>query len=50
VTKAFRRLALVYHPDKNLGEAQEAAAENFKVIQEAKEALTQALQPEKKAH
>mmetsp|Transcript_63500 Transcript_63500/g.129368 ORF Transcript_63500/g.129368 Transcript_63500/m.129368 type:complete len:481 (+) Transcript_63500:1-1443(+) len=39
VRRAYRRLALVYHPDKNLKDP-DSAAENFKNITEAYEALT----------
>jgi len=39
VRKAFRKKALIYHPDKNLQDP-EAAAENFRVVTEAYEALT----------
>ena len=37
VRKAYRKLALQYHPDKNPGKLQEAAATRFKVVSEAYE-------------
>lgn len=38
IKKAYRKLAIVHHPDKNPGD--EAAAERFKEIQEAHETLS----------
>lgn len=37
--KAYRRLVLVHHPDKNLDSSQEASAELFRKVVEAYEAL-----------
>jgi curved DNA-binding protein CbpA len=39
IKKAHRRLAKKWHPDKNRGEGQAAAAEKFKEVQEAYEVL-----------
>jgi len=39
VRKTYRKLALVYHPDKNPDDP-DSAAESFKAITEAYEALT----------
>jgi molecular chaperone DnaJ len=41
IKKAFRRLALEYHPDRNLGNVWEAG-EKFKEINEAYEILSDA--------
>ena len=40
IKKAYKRLAMKYHPDKNQGDAQ--AADKFKEIKEAYEILTDA--------
>mmetsp|Transcript_100701 Transcript_100701/g.260106 ORF Transcript_100701/g.260106 Transcript_100701/m.260106 type:complete len:435 (-) Transcript_100701:84-1388(-) len=38
ITKAYKRLALIYHPDKNPGD-EERAQENFRLLTEAYEVL-----------
>jgi curved DNA-binding protein CbpA len=35
IRKAYRKLALKYHPDRNLGEGQEEAAKKFKEVAQA---------------
>jgi len=42
IRKAFRRLALVLHPDKQHGKAPAAAAADFDALQKAYDALTDA--------
>ena len=37
--KAYRKLAIANHPDKNLGPGQDAAAERFRRVSEAYEIL-----------
>jgi len=39
IRKAYRKLALQYHPDKNPGGAQEEAGRKFREVAEAYEAL-----------
>lgn len=39
IRKSYRKLALKYHPDRNVGN-EEQAAEQFKLIQEAYEVLS----------
>eukprot|EP00930_Biecheleria_cincta_P049393 TRINITY_DN34604_c0_g1_i1.p1 TRINITY_DN34604_c0_g1~~TRINITY_DN34604_c0_g1_i1.p1 ORF type:complete len:915 (-),score=119.11 TRINITY_DN34604_c0_g1_i1:106-2850(-) len=39
VKRAYRRLALVFHPDKNPGKSAEAATERFQAIAKAKDLL-----------
>ena len=34
IKKAYRKMSLKYHPDKNMGEDQEELAEKFKVVQQ----------------
>ena len=46
IKKAYRKLAMKYHPDRNQGEAAKAAEEKFKEVKEAYEMLST---PEKKA-
>jgi molecular chaperone DnaJ len=46
VKKAYRKLAMKYHPDRNQGDAAKAAEEKFK---EAKEAYEMLSDPQKKA-
>eukprot|EP00971_Amphidinium_carterae_P043873 863352-Amphidinium_carterae.2 len=43
VKRAYRRLALKYHPDKNQGPQQEIAAQQFRKVADAYEALTELL-------
>merc|ERR1712106_514541 len=43
VKKAFRKLALLWHPDKNQGLGQKHAAQEFRKIAEAYEKLTEHL-------
>uniref|UniRef100_A0A7S4W2N0 J domain-containing protein n=1 Tax=Alexandrium monilatum TaxID=311494 RepID=A0A7S4W2N0_9DINO len=54
VKKAYRKLALQHHPDKNPGERQEAAAKKFKEIAQAYEKLCEHLagqaQSQRKRH
>ncbi|MES9993626.1 MAG: molecular chaperone DnaJ [Candidatus Thiodiazotropha sp.] len=42
IKKAYRRLAMKYHPDRNAGEAASGAEEKFKEAKEAYEILTDA--------
>ncbi len=46
IKKAYRKLAMKYHPDRNQGEAAKAAEEKFK---EAKEAYEMLSEPQKRA-
>ena len=46
IKKAYRKLAMKYHPDRNQGEAAKAAEEKFK---EAKEAYEMLSDPQKRA-
>uniref|UniRef100_A0A7S1PK17 J domain-containing protein n=1 Tax=Alexandrium catenella TaxID=2925 RepID=A0A7S1PK17_ALECA len=39
VKKSYKRLALKYHPDKNLGDTQEEASQRFREVQESYEVL-----------
>ncbi|CAJ1348832.1 unnamed protein product, partial [Effrenium voratum] len=39
--RAYRKLVLQHHPDKNQGASQEAAAEKFREVSEAYEALAE---------
>jgi len=43
VKKAYRRLALKYHPDKNQGDRQEIAAQKFRKVAEAYEKLSEGM-------
>ena len=40
IKKAYKKLALKYHPDRNTGEKSEEAAEKFKEISDAYQKLT----------
>ncbi|MET0070434.1 MAG: molecular chaperone DnaJ [Candidatus Thiodiazotropha sp.] len=42
IKKAYRRLAMKYHPDRNTGDAASSAEEKFKEAKEAYEVLTDA--------
>ncbi len=42
IKKAYRKLAMKYHPDRNQGDAAKAAEEKFKEIKEAYEILSDA--------
>ena len=42
IKKAYRKLAMKYHPDRNQGEAAKAAEEKFKETKEAYEVLSDA--------
>ncbi|MEW8030492.1 MAG: molecular chaperone DnaJ [Candidatus Thiodiazotropha sp.] len=42
IKKAYRRLAMKYHPDRNTGDAADGAEEKFKEAKEAYEILTDA--------
>ncbi|MFN3829075.1 MAG: molecular chaperone DnaJ [Tepidimonas ignava] len=42
IKKAYRKLAMKYHPDRNQGEAAKAAEEKFKEVKEAYEILSDA--------
>lgn len=42
IKKAFKKLAMKYHPDRNQGDAQKVAEERFKEIKEAYEVLSDA--------
>ena len=42
IKKAYRKLAMKYHPDRNQGEAAKAAEEKFKEAKEAYEILSDA--------
>ena len=46
IKKAYRKLAMKHHPDRNQGEASKAAEEKFK---EAKEAYEMLSDPQKRA-
>ena len=46
IKKAYRKLAMKYHPDRNQGDAAKAAEEKFKEVKEAYEILSD---PEKRA-
>ena len=46
IKKAYRKLAMKYHPDRNQGEAGKASEEKFKEVKEAYEMLSD---PQKKA-
>ena len=46
IKKAYRKLAMKYHPDRNQGEAAKAAEEKFKEVKEAYEILSD---PDKRA-
>ena len=46
IKKAYRKLAMKYHPDRNQGDASKAAEEKFK---EAKEAYEMLSDPQKRA-
>src|SRR5574340_1614955 len=46
IKKAYRKLAMKYHPDRNQGDAAKAAEEKFK---EAKEAYEMLSDPQKRA-
>jgi len=46
IKKAYRKLAMKYHPDRNQGDGAKEAEENFKEVKEAYEVLTE---PQKKA-
>ncbi|WP_424859478.1 molecular chaperone DnaJ [Tepidimonas sp. HKU77] len=46
IKKAYRKLAMKYHPDRNQGEAAKAAEEKFKEVKEAYEMLSD---PQKRA-
>ena len=39
IKKAYRKLAMKYHPDRNQGDAAKAAEEKFKEVKEAYEIL-----------
>ena len=40
IKNAYRKMSLKYHPDRNLGEDADAAAEKFKQVSRAYETLT----------
>jgi len=40
IKKAYRKLAMKYHPDRNAGDGQQAAEEKFKEVKEAYETLS----------
>jgi molecular chaperone DnaJ len=42
IKKAYRRLAMKYHPDRNTGDASKEAEQKFKEVKEAYEVLTDA--------
>lgn len=46
IKKAYRKLAMKHHPDRNAGDGQKEAEEKFKEVKEAYEALSD---PQKKA-
>lgn len=47
VKKAYRRLAMMWHPDKHPGEGAEAAKEKFQAIQKAYDSLMRSSEDEK---
>jgi curved DNA-binding protein CbpA len=42
IKQAYKKMALKWHPDRNVGNNQDEAAEYFKLVQEAYEVLTDA--------
>ena len=47
IKRAYRRLSLKYHPDKNVGDANAQAAKHFATIAEAHDILTD---PQRRRH